>query len=534
MAGIPVIRTGPTVAVGGGVSVITGSNKTTYANSAYLKFSQGFNNEAYQSENSSGVWACGDQISHVLTDDVDKGPDHVAAIGESVFAIGTTHGALGFYIEHNGGANPRWHHGSRTDYNGGFRWAIQDPTAAPDSGVAAGAGDTISFGGVVFDFSFSGNPENMFEGLASAMCWVGREISIDGGTSTPGNELDFAGISARDRLQTRSGTAPLTGNFFGHVVDLGGLIQLNGPVQIGNADNVTVTHFLDKDIACQWSESPVNDKFYRLDIVGSATTVIFGDAATPLPVSISGGSTRRWVLDSATQAPAAFSAYGCSFKKGRAWKLGATSLLKDCLLQDITDVTMSAGADINGSTLIDAPLHFTAPPVAADIKDVTFRDCATNAIHITDAGAGTLTLDGVKFSGNNNDIEFSHSTGNITIQLINGADTPSYTVTGAGTVTPPSTAVTLEVTVLDDATGLPIQDAHVLLLKESDKSELLNASTNASGIASTSINYDADTNILGWVRQMDLAGIDYVPKNISGTYTASGFSATVRLQQISL
>lgn len=120
------------------------------------------------------------------------------------------------------------------------------------------------------------------------------------------------------------------------------------------------------------------------------------------------------------------------------------------------------------------------------------------------------------------------------INATNGANTSQAKVNNSGTNADAlvQNAINLAVTVLDDSTGLAISNARVHLLKDSDKTVLMSKECNASGIATVSINYDADTDVVGWARQFDVSGTDYVQKDFSGQYTSNGFSATVRLQPI--
>lgn len=103
-------------------------------------------------------------------------------------------------------------------------------------------------------------------------------------------------------------------------------------------------------------------------------------------------------------------------------------------------------------------------------------------------------------------------------------------------MTPASMAVTfpldelpLTVTVKDGNTLAAIEDAHVYLYKVSDKSMVLSGATNASGIVTALADIAAGTDIAGWVRQQDLSGVDYEPRNIIGTISASGFETTILL-----
>jgi hypothetical protein len=98
--------------------------------------------------------------------------------------------------------------------------------------------------------------------------------------------------------------------------------------------------------------------------------------------------------------------------------------------------------------------------------------------------------------------------------------------------TPGGTAdsVNVTVTVLDASDGLPIELAHVLLYLTSDYStEVLNAATNASGVATTTFDFTADADVEGWARNVDFVDDDYRPENINGTITINGFAVTVRL-----
>lgn len=127
--------------------------------------------------------------------------------------------------------------------------------------------------------------------------------------------------------------------------------------------------------------------------------------------------------------------------------------------------------------------------------------------------------------------EQSNSKGIIVVN--GGAGSIDYFTDDAGGTWTPPTSVTVQITVLDDSTGLPIATtAHVLMLKDSDKSEIMSQAVNGSGVASIPYNYVGNIDVVGWVREWNLTGDDYTPKNYSGTITASGLSLTIRLEPI--
>jgi hypothetical protein len=140
------------------------------------------------------------------------------------------------------------------------------------------------------------------------------------------------------------------------------------------------------------------------------------------------------------------------------------------------------------------------------------------------AGYGADTTDDAAL-----DLTASSGTYNITIS---GGDTPTYKKTGTAVVNIITTVITLQVTVLDATDDTAITTAHVQLLKDSDKSVLLSGAVNGSGVISTTISYDTDTDVVGWAREHNVSGTDYTQKDFSGQYTASGFFITIRLEPV--
>ena len=153
--------------------------------------------------------------------------------------------------------------------------------------------------------------------------------------------------------------------------------------------------------------------------------------------------------------------------------------------------------------------------------------------------AGSYTLTDITFSGyassdgstGNEALHVTATTGTVTIYHSGAA--PSVDSDGA-TIVKVGTSVDITVTVLSAATGLPIELAHVRLLKDSDKSVLISGATNSSGVITTSYSGTTPIDVVGWARQMDLSGTDYEQQDIGGEVTSSGFAVTVRLQPISV
>lgn len=113
----------------------------------------------------------------------------------------------------------------------------------------------------------------------------------------------------------------------------------------------------------------------------------------------------------------------------------------------------------------------------------------------------------------------------------NGA-TNEFDDTGAtpgATQVSSSAPVSIEVV---DANLDPIANVRAAVYLTSDNSEVLNADTNGSGIASTTFTEATPAAIYWRVRESPTGSDRYFPENGIGTITASGFSTTVKLDPL--
>jgi 5-hydroxyisourate hydrolase-like protein (transthyretin family) len=93
--------------------------------------------------------------------------------------------------------------------------------------------------------------------------------------------------------------------------------------------------------------------------------------------------------------------------------------------------------------------------------------------------------------------------------------------------------IPLKVTVTDATSGDPITDARVYLHKEGDTGTVyFEDETDVNGEVNDAIAYPGDTDVVGWARQFDISGNDYVQKNIAGTITDTGLSIAVALERV--
>jgi len=558
MAGVPVIRSGPVASIVSSAFdtattpaddslTLAGTVKDGFPKAAaFLIFSSGFQSNADQFTSAGSIIA-GNTLSVAMSDDTVKGPFHCSAISQVVGPLGASADAVSLYFEDgtNGGYRD---FRSNTDYRGDYIQAIGCPSDTPDNGSALSLTATLTHAGLYFLATVGG--ESMFESYATAISWCGREIQVDGGTSTPGSEIDFNSISLRDRLTTRSTVAPITGQFYGHVTAESGIISLRAPLQLGDDGSTNNTYFLDTNTFCLWADGPVNTKFYRIDITkngaSSTCTVIWGDSTTPAPVTIDvAGSTLRWALFTAGAAadePTEFSAYGCTLKRGRAWELGSTTTLDGGVLQDITDITMDVDAEILNMQMIDVKLIYGLPPVAGQLTGSTFSSPSTFCMTVATQTAN-MTVD-YEFDstcrGAGLAIEFTHASGNILITASAGFYQPvaaDVTVTGAGTVSfPAGTPVTTAVKTIDSL-GANVASVRVIIRAITGGGLPVNASVTITRVTTVAtVAHTAHGMIVG--DKFDLDGITdkvgdntvqtivTVPNANSYTYTTTNSGST--------
>jgi hypothetical protein len=218
-----------------------------------------------------------------------------------------------------------------------------------------------------------------------------------------------------------------------------------------------------------------------------------------------------------------------------------SSITGPAIWDDVDAVIFAdTGVDVDGSTFRNQngnhALEMTAG--AMDIADMRFESYASAHAILIDT-AGTYNFDNVFFDqSGTNDIETTHATGTVTINVSNGGTVPTVTETGAGSVVV-NNNVTVSVTVTDTS-GSPIQNARVRVTATetvgtiTSGDEILTGLTNASGVVeTTTFNYESAFDPSGLdiqVRVRQGTNTPYKkPSDSTGTITSSGFSTTVAM-----
>jgi len=383
---------------------------------------------------------------------------------------------------------------------------------------------------VTVDNSSSGNIRSVINNWIDAM-YYGPGLTVSG--TTTGDKL-FTEAAAIDQNGT---------NEYGILENYSGIIYSQGDIDFSGTAQTSDGETL------VFKQTTNGYDTYNLDITGtvdlvgsnvlaSGTAKVNLDATSATSFSMLGGTLKNIgaltlvsgqtfdgvVATSVDTSSIANDPVGTIWNQSGLITLTATGSLEGCTLYEPTGalaVSVNVLDDLDGCIITsDGTGHVAELTITAD--GTQGWNCNDSGYAATDGSTGNETL---KVNITSPDV--------LTINVAAGATTPTIYKVGTGTVDVVSGLIDLEVTVLDDSTGLGINLAHVRLMKESDKSVLISKATNSSGYAKESITYDADTDVVGWARQMDLLGTDYEQKDFSGQYTANGFSITVRLTPIS-
>jgi len=267
---------------------------------------------------------------------------------------------------------------------------------------------------------------------------------------------------------------------------------------------------------------------FDMDASGATAFSMTGGSITQAnALTLSSGQTLKGVvLTDVNSSSIANAPENCVWNLSGLITLTGSGTLVNCTINEGTGTAAVETDDLDlldGNTFVsDGTGHAVNMPTLIIADDTMGWDCTESGYAATDGSTGNET------------IKVNVDTGiTLTVNVATGASTPTVYNTGAGTVSVVSGLITIAINVKDDSTGLNLESAHVWLGKDSDKSTIINGATDSSGNISTQITYPGSiTPTVGWVRQMDLLGVDYTAKDISGDITSTGLSLSVRLTPI--
>jgi len=385
-----------------------------------------------------------------------------------------------------------------------------------------------------------GNSPNFFWDSIDYVANNSYALLIGGGTSS--NPGTFEEIVTEDVS---------TSNGWGIVRKIQpGVYGIQGAIRFGDG-GTSDSYFEDKDAVVIF-ENPavsISSSYYVLDLIGNSTgtnsfilgsKVGSGDSAT--------GSNGCTVQSSGPNVKIDFSAsnfdtvkiYGSKLYKVKTGVTLASNTSHEFIgntvdqcAQVVANTTIIRGCTFSGYTSdTDGALLWNS---SIDIKNCVFQanTDATNDPHaIEHPAAATVTYDNLTFSGNDYDINFTASSGDLTINATNGSNPSTYEKSGTGSVTI-NNAVVLKVTV-KDSNDDPISTVQTAIYKVSDDTELMNKDTDVNGVASTTYNYTSDTDVYIRVRKSSTGTTRYRSTSATGTITTAGLNVVIRMEQDSI
>jgi len=426
---------------------------------------------------------------------------------------------------------------------GGFLIVAIDPseTGYRDSVVGSPSFSATDYFGI-----FANGPVSKAENLVMDAVDVGYGLYLTAGTA-PDAAGEFSDYVADDEGDDVNGR-------YGYVTSVGGIPFVLGKLVKGatttsGSRTAAATRFSDVGGTIVWLDSFTAPGFSGIvDDLSNAST----DIRVRKALSSVGNETT-------TDTRAVYEAFGTSgvadyslssFENWASFLLTSGCDFSGVTFSDCGLITAALGlldsAAVSGSTSSAAVLWDEATDPDTYLADMIFTGNSNHAIEFGTNTPLTINLSGQSYSGYNTTLGsnlvansgpsdatiYNNSGKAITLNLLAGGGGVSVRNGVGSTTTVVSGLVTVQVVVYDDATGLPLEDANVRLLKDSDKSVILSGTSNASGVVSDSIAYTADTPVVGWARQWDISGEDYTPKDISGTITSTGLTLEVRLTPI--
>lgn len=460
------------------------------------------------------------------------------------FATQASNG-IRFYIT-DGSNTAYWNVLGGDTYPGGWYMIVVDVSTTPTSGTKPTMTAVTDLG---LDITTIGTTKN------APTAFIDHLHSMDGliayGDNGTGVPFGVSDIYDADNTTTTA---------WGAVKPVNTVWFLNTSITIGDGVGSNVTTYEDADELLVYDGSAVADfTFSAVENTGATTfdssgctfkasvePFVFDLSDSAVPATIAGNSfiNSGVVTFSSGQTIEQSTFVNCtSITHG-------TSTFEDNSVTTSGLMTVSATGTCTGNTFNLSTS--TASILCADLShapDNNFiSDGSNHAIELSSIGSGSMTWSGVTSGytsgGSGGSPVTPTSTGNetiyvnvatssdLTINVADGATVPSIRVGASftGDVNVVAGSVTVRVEVEDALSGGVISTARVVLLKKSDHSVVMNQECGVDGFTTVSLTYSSDIDVIGWVRESNLSGTDYVQQDIAGTITSSGLTIAVKLQ----
>lgn len=371
-------------------------------------------------------------------------------------------------------------------------------------------------------------------------------LVIDRIDYTTGTGLRVYGTSTTDDtfgdiLTADEGTV---GNKYGIVTSKAGIIYCRGRIELGDDVGTNSSNLTDVDKTVVWENpvyyngtsvvSCVSTTLYRLDFKGNSTgstdiqlgkKVGTGDTARGRNGIVFQSSSPNVTMDFDDGQVTNAKIYGSTFRQingGLSWGSNTAHEFIGSTIDQSAQFDPVGGIIIrncvfSGHSGTDAALLWNA---SISIKNCSFISNASgtnNPAGIEHTVVGTVTYDGLTFSGNDFDIYLSAASGTLTVNSTNNTNAATSRADGSSVVTI-NNAVNIVLSNL-------IANSRVYIYNSTDSTVLFNQ-TEATATFSQSVNYAGDKSLLIRVRNAT-GSTKYKAFETTGTLASSGFSLVV-------
>ncbi len=390
-------------------------------------------------------------------------------------------------------------------YKGGFTRLVLDLTQAPDTTVGSPAFGTIDYFEINFDVStdIMGNIKTIWidqmDILTAADIVAGtRAFEVRGTTVTAGSAL--------------SELAALTS-----VTDLGAIVEsangsfdLNMPVKMGDTTAATNSTITSTNEYLFIPNHRFGNGFCTIEFDGGTgtNTATWGaeSGSGDDTLGATGGAIRGIqdgingnfkILCDASDATTVLA--GVVIDGADSISLSQTNVkCVSCTFVNCGSISLDvgAGATLRDSTVTDsiatsgtgAIILVGNPAATADFRDMLIQNCI-HGIENEVNGPITWDLRNIQTANNTADIRFNHASGLLTVNVLEGSDTFTTSDGSAGGTISVVASNPITITVVESDFVTVNPGARVGVHKVSDNSELLNAITNGSGVASGTTSF---------------------------------------------
>ncbi len=344
-------------------------------------------------------------------------------------------------------------------WDGAWKCFVMDLSGGTETGTFNSA--AVATIEITVDNSSSGNIRSVINNWIDAMRY-------GTGLTATGTDFNLLAVEAENSTET---------NMYGILQNIDDILFCQGKINIGNG--ATTTTFNSSNEVLVYSEQEISEDLYDFKLSGSGLTADI----QALTLRAAGNTDlTRFYLD-ADDTTSDITITGSSITRAGFIDFGSSADIQNTVFNDVKQIVPSSAIfqlnTIRNCTDASGAILW---PDNTNTKDLTFID---NSIGIELRTTGDKSFDSIIFSDTSTvgryDV-FNTSGSAITVQLVNGSNPDSYSPSGSAVTF--SSSVLLSMTV-KDTNGDAVEGAYTYIDDDNASPFIMNSSTNALGVAST-------------------------------------------------